>query len=114
MKQRPNLPAGASTSTCSAADTPAVVQVKVWLGGMSPMVWRRVLEPSACTLRELHGVFQIGMGWEGIHLYQFSLRATRYGSSELATASPEVTGGVAAAQGRAVPLRVRPEHPLAP
>jgi hypothetical protein len=25
-------------------------------------------------LRELHGVFQIAMGWEGIHLYQFSLR----------------------------------------
>jgi hypothetical protein len=42
-------------------------------------------------LRELHGVFQIAMGWEGIHLYQFSLRATRYGSSELAASSSNVT-----------------------
>jgi Plasmid pRiA4b ORF-3-like protein len=33
------------------------VQVKVWLLGTSPMVWRRVLVPSGSTLRELHGVF---------------------------------------------------------
>ena len=73
------------------SDTPTAVQVKVWLAGISPMVWRRVLVPAACTLRELHGVFQIAMGWEGFHLYQFNLRATRYGSSELAASSPDVT-----------------------
>jgi hypothetical protein len=55
------------------------------------MVWRRVLVPNTCTLRELHGVIQVGMGWEGIHLYQFCLRAARYGSWELSAASPEVT-----------------------
>jgi len=32
------------------------------------MVWRRVLVPSTCTLGELHGVIQVAMGWEGIHL----------------------------------------------
>jgi hypothetical protein len=68
-----------------------ITQIKVWLVGISPMVWRRVLVPSTCTLRELHGVFQIAMGWDGVHLYQFSLRATRYGSLEMAAASPEVT-----------------------
>ncbi len=31
------------------------------------------------------------MGWEGIHLYQFGLRAARYGSWELSASSPEVT-----------------------
>jgi Plasmid pRiA4b ORF-3-like protein len=41
--------------------------------------------------RELHGVIQVAMGWEGIHLYQFRLRATRYGSLELSAASPDVT-----------------------
>jgi hypothetical protein len=30
------------------------------------------------TLRELHGVIQVAMGWEGIHLYDFHLRAERY------------------------------------
>jgi hypothetical protein len=38
------------------------VQIKVWLLGLSPMVWRRVLVPAACTLRELDGVFQVAMG----------------------------------------------------
>ncbi|MGH7119508.1 MAG: IS1096 element passenger TnpR family protein [Acetobacteraceae bacterium] len=35
-----------------------VVQLKVWLLGISPMIWRRLLVPSTCTLRELHGVIQ--------------------------------------------------------
>jgi hypothetical protein len=68
-----------------------VVQLKVWLLGISPMIWRRLLMPSACTLRELHGVIQVAMGWDGIHLYQFCLRAACYGSEELWASSPEVT-----------------------
>jgi hypothetical protein len=68
-----------------------VVQLKVWLLGISPMIWRRLLVPSACTLRELHGVIQVAMGWEGFHLYQFCLRAACYGSWELSASSPEVT-----------------------
>jgi len=67
------------------------VQIKVWLLGISPMVWRRLLVPSTCTLRELHGVIQVAMGWEGIHLFQFCLRSCRYGSWELSASSPEVT-----------------------
>jgi hypothetical protein len=67
------------------------MQIKVWLLGISPMVWRRVLAPSNCTLRKLHGVIQVTMGWEGIHLYQFCLRAARYSSWELLASSPDVT-----------------------
>jgi Plasmid pRiA4b ORF-3-like protein len=47
--------------------------------------------PANFTLRELHGVIQVAMGWEGIHLYQFRLRAARYGSWELSASSPDVT-----------------------
>ena len=54
------------------------------------MIWRRVVVPARFTLRELHGVIQVAMGWEGIHLYQFRLHAARYGSSEVAGASPDV------------------------
>jgi len=68
-----------------------VVQIKVWLLGISPMVWRRLVVPSTCTLHELHGVIQIAMGWEGIHLYQFCLRSCRCSSWKLAASSPEVT-----------------------
>ena len=55
------------------------------------MVWRRLLVPGACTLRELHGVLQVAMGWEGVHPYQFCLRAQRLGSWELSASSPDVT-----------------------
>src|SRR3954467_6678449 len=79
-----------TASSAADADAAKIVQVKVWLLGISPMVWRRVLVPSTCTLRELHGVIQVAMEWEGIHLYQFCLRAARYGSWELSASSPEV------------------------
>ena len=46
-----------------------IVQLKVRLLGLSPMIWRRVLVPESATLRELHGILQVGMGWDGIYLY---------------------------------------------
>lgn len=69
----------------------AIMQFKVWLLGLSPMVWRRMHVPATSTLRQLHGVIQVAMGWEGIHLFQFHLRAIRYGSWEAAARSPDVT-----------------------
>ncbi|MBV8613489.1 MAG: plasmid pRiA4b ORF-3 family protein [Acetobacteraceae bacterium] len=73
-----------------AESTGGAVQLKVWLHGISPMVWRRLVVPGTCTVRELHGVLQVAMGWEGIHLYQFCLRARRLGSWELSASSPDV------------------------
>ncbi len=67
------------------------MQIKVWLLGKNPMVWRRVLVPASCSLRELHGVIQVAMGYEGLHLFQFLLRATRYGWLELSASSSEIT-----------------------
>ena len=92
MKRQPKRPrsdedGGAAAEV--AAD--AILQIKVWLKGISPMIWRRVLVPASFTLRELHGVIQVAMGWEGFHLFQFCLRAVRYGSSELSASSPDVT-----------------------
>jgi Plasmid pRiA4b ORF-3-like protein len=72
-------------------DADTIVQVKVWLDGVSPMTWRRVQVPGGITLRELHGVIQVAVGWEGLHLYRFLLRAGQYGSSELGAASPDVS-----------------------
>jgi len=45
-----------------------IIQLKIRLLGISPMIWRRVLIPSATTLRGLHGILQVAMGWESIHL----------------------------------------------
>ena len=79
------------TEATPTADAGEVLQIKVWLAGISPMIWRRILVPVAFSLRELHGVIQVAMGWEGIHLYQFCLRAARYGSWEVSAASPDAT-----------------------
>jgi Plasmid pRiA4b ORF-3-like protein len=91
MKRRSKSAVPEENSLAPAADAATILQVKVWLTGISPMVWRRVLVPSRFSLRELHGVIQVAMGWEGIHLYVFRLRAARYGSWELSASSPDVS-----------------------
>lgn len=70
--------------------TPEIYQLKVRLLGISPMIWRRVVVSASMTLRELHGVLQVAMGWEGIHLFLFDVYAVRYGSLELHAANPDV------------------------
>jgi hypothetical protein len=91
MKRRSKPPPPAVNDAPPTADAGEVPQIKVWLVGISPMIWRRVLVPAAFNLRELHGVMQVAMGWEGIQLYQFCLRAARYGSWEVSASSPDVT-----------------------
>ena len=65
MKRRPKSTVPKENLLALAPDAATILQVKVWLTGISPMVWRRVLVPSSFTLRELHGVIQVAMGWEG-------------------------------------------------
>ena len=69
---------------------PEIYQLKIRLLGISPMIWRRVLVPASVTLRELHGILQVAMGWEGIHLFLFDVHALRYGSFELHAGNPEI------------------------
>jgi hypothetical protein len=69
MRRRPKQPLSTESPVPSAtSDSDVILQVKVWLTGISPMVWRGVLAPAAFTLRELHGVIQVAMRWESIHL----------------------------------------------
>jgi hypothetical protein len=62
-------------STPSRSDAWATLKVR--LLDISPMIWRRVLVPASFTLRELHGVIQVAMGWESLHLYYFHIRGGR-------------------------------------
>ncbi len=72
------------------SDAPAIYQLKIRLLEISPMICRRVLVPASTTLRELHGILQVAMSWEGIHLFLFDVYAVRYGSFELHVANPDV------------------------
>ncbi len=60
----------------TGADAAGVVQVKVWLLGIIPMVWRRVMVPDTCTLRELHGTIHVAMGL-GAQIEAWRALATR-------------------------------------
>ena len=50
------------TRPAFTSSTGPILQIKMRLVGISPMIWRRVLLPVAWTLEELHGVIQAAMG----------------------------------------------------
>ncbi|CCV09544.1 conserved hypothetical protein [Mesorhizobium metallidurans STM 2683] len=84
---KPDMP----TTSSSLSPAGSILQLKIRLLGVSPMVWRRVLVPESYSLRELHGVIQVAMGWESLHLFEFRIRAVRYGSSDICTQLPDKT-----------------------
>ena len=53
--------------------------LKVTLHEVSPPVWRRLRVASALTLRDLHHVLQIALGWTDSHLHEFEISRKRYG-----------------------------------
>ena len=67
----------------TASETGSVLQLKVRLLGISPMIWRSVLVPETMSLHELHGVHQVAMGWGAIHLFQFSVRGVVHAGPHL-------------------------------
>lgn len=48
-----------------------VYQLLIELEGVEPRIWRRVRVEADCTMRTLHHVIQLAMGWENCHLYKF-------------------------------------------
>ena len=59
-----------------------IYQLKISLLGIRPPIWRRFLISDSTTLKELHEVIQIVMGWTNSHLYQFMAGPKRYGESD--------------------------------
>ena len=63
--------------------TPDVSQLYVWLCGISPLIWRRLLVRSDSTIADLHHTLQIAMGWDDAHLHRFRIRGKDYGISRI-------------------------------
>jgi len=57
-------------------------QFRISLREIEPEVWRRI-QVKDCTLDRLHLHFQLAMGWENYHLYQFKIGGVLYGDPEL-------------------------------
>lgn len=62
-----------------SASSTRIYQLKIFLREISPMIWRRLLVTSNTTLLALHEVIQLAMGWEGYHLWTFSISGREYG-----------------------------------
>lgn len=58
---------------------PAIYQLKVTLAAVRPAIWRRLLVPSSVTLKDLHDILQIALGWTDSHLHQFEAKGQLYG-----------------------------------
>ncbi|MCY1667332.1 plasmid pRiA4b ORF-3 family protein [Rhizobium sp. SL86] len=93
MKRAKRAAKKTAEQTTASEDVPFIQQFRIWLKGVSPMVWRRVQVASTMTLCEFHGVLQVVLGWEGVHLYQFIIHTARYGSWETGARSTAMTLG---------------------
>jgi hypothetical protein len=56
-------------------------ELQVTLRGVTPPIWRRLRVSGSLTLRELHHVLQISVGWDDKHLHEFHIGDRRYGMS---------------------------------
>lgn len=54
-------------------------QLKVTLIDTKPAIWRRFQVKKETTMRKLHQVLQIVMGWDDAHLHEFSIAGLRFG-----------------------------------
>ncbi len=66
-----------------------IYQFSVILRGVYPLVWRRLQVQEETSLKHLHQMLQIVMGWENCHLHEFGFSGKRYGELH-----PESDAGV--------------------
>jgi hypothetical protein len=67
------------TSDRNKLSTASGYVLKVTLRGVKPGVWRRLRVAGTLTLRDLHHVLQVSMGWTDSHLHEFDIDGSRYG-----------------------------------
>lgn len=58
------------------------IELKISLEDTKPEVWRTVVVPSTMSLKKLHIVIQMAMGWESYHLFDFEIGGVRYGEPD--------------------------------
>jgi hypothetical protein len=66
-------------------DSDTIIQLRIYVKGISPMVWRRILVRGDTTIADLHEIMQILMGWYDVHLHYFLIRGKRYGIGRIGT-----------------------------
>lgn len=72
-------PAAGSRQALGMKDT--IVRVYVTMLEADPSIWRRIELPAGASLKLLHDVIQVVMGWEDRHLHHFAIGGVRYGEA---------------------------------
>ena len=67
-------------SSSRAADSfSEIATVRIELADSEPLIWRTVEVPTSITLKVLHDVIQVSMGWLDYHLWEFKIGGQTYG-----------------------------------
>ncbi len=56
-----------------------MIQLRITLNEVEPVVWRRLLVPGNVKLAKLHDMLQAAMGWTNSHLHSFEIGGAIYG-----------------------------------
>lgn len=56
-----------------------VYRLHILLREISPAIWRRVLVRSDSTVKDLHYIMQLLMGWSDYHLNRFTIHGKGFG-----------------------------------
>lgn len=56
-----------------------IATLRIELVGSEPLIWRVVEVPTSITLKVLHDVVQVSMGWCDFHLWEMMIEGKRYG-----------------------------------
>jgi hypothetical protein len=70
-----NLPKAASASK----SLNEIATLRIELKDTDPLIWRQVEVPTSITLKVLHDIIQITIGWFDYHLWEFTVGEQRYG-----------------------------------
>ena len=56
-----------------------IATVRIELRHTDPLIWRQVEVPTSITLKVLHDIIQVVIGWFDYHLWEFTIGKQRYG-----------------------------------
>ena len=56
-----------------------IATVRIELQHTNPLIWRQVEVPTSITLKVLHDIIQVVMGWLDYHLWEFTIGKQRFG-----------------------------------
>lgn len=56
-----------------------IATLRIELKDTDPLIWRQVEVPTSITLKVLHDIIQITIGWFDYHLWEFIIGEQRYG-----------------------------------